>query len=546
MHSHRIARISRRAAAIALGLTLLSPQFAAAAEQDGTGSASALPTYSNYSLKPVELEVGISTAQLKKLRERGKAAERSGKPLPKPATPFQTERRPAAKPSKGDATMTFAEATEFMERDVRRRTAPMKSTVDAYQRQQQGARTSATTTAATADGSFTTMATGTTIGETPSQALYDACMTDAASSDGGRIYDRFTFCQRVPITADYWEKDAAGNPVDHLGTTTATLEIVAQGLEDQRSMRLFSQIKQGSVSYDWGWWDNIWTAPGVPLSLFGTCTPDQLDCGASRSPATLTWDNWNNNPSWAYWDISNSATAGYGRDKVLPSFWQVEYFTESDEFSTDEPGNSPVQVIRCDSATYITGPFGADRSHGCVFPGATPILTYSLSGTEAAVAQHILGAQTRPEYTYPRLPAAEDAERDKDIPGQAIGGQPVHYGLHRIHSTLNAEDYQKNRDHKDGACYGTGPYASQYTGLGLDPRPDTSTQQCDEYPFASTLEGAGSAEWDFSVQAVPITDNASAGGKLIAYYNADRILAWDASLPYPEGSNDRFWVEIVE
>ncbi|MET9778578.1 hypothetical protein ABZ023_30740 [Streptomyces sp. NPDC006367] len=75
---------------------------------------------------------------------------------------------------------------------------------------------------------------------------------------------------QVPITADYWEKDAADNPVDHLGTTKATLEVVAQGFEDQRTMRLFSQIKQGSVSYGWGWWDNIWTAPGVPLSLFGT------------------------------------------------------------------------------------------------------------------------------------------------------------------------------------------------------------------------------------------------------------------------------------
>ncbi|MBA2813838.1 hypothetical protein E0500_042665 [Streptomyces sp. KM273126] len=32
-----------------------------------------------------------------------------------------------------------------------------------------------------------------------------------------------------------------------------------------------------------------------------------------------------------------------------------------------------------------------------------------------------------------------------------------------------------------------------------------------------TLEGAGRDGWDFSAQAVPTTDNASAGGKLIAW-----------------------------
>ncbi|MBD0420253.1 hypothetical protein H0H10_14005 [Streptomyces sp. TRM S81-3] len=540
MHRHRIFRISRRAAALALGLALLGPQYAVADGPQREGTAGAAPLLAG-SLKPINLEVGISTEQLAKLRERGKAAERAGRPLPKADVPFQTESRPERQPAAGRADLTFTEAIEFIEQDAERRKTPMNSRVDSYLGQQRTARTTSST-----ESGFTAQATAATIGETPSQALYDSCMTAGAASEAGRVYDRFTFCQQVPITADYWEKDAAGNPVDHLGTTKATLEVIAQGFEDQRTMRLFSQIKQGSVSYDWGWWDNIWTAPGVPLSLFGTCAPDQLDCGASRSPATLTWDNWNNNPSWAYWDISNSAAAGYGRDKLMPSFWRVEFFTESDEFSTDAPGTSPVQVVRCDSAAYIVGPFGADRSHGCVFPGATPVLTYSLSGTEAAVAQHILGAQTHPEYTYPRLPAEEEAQRDKRIPGQAINGQPVHYGLHRIHSTLNATDYQANREHKDGACYSTGPQASTYAGLGLNPAPDTSTQQCDEYPFASTLEGAASPDWDFSVQAVPTPDNASAGGKLIAYYNADRILAWDASLPYPDGTNDRFWVEIVD
>ncbi|WP_194236281.1 hypothetical protein [Streptomyces acidicola] len=48
-----------------------------------------------------------------------------------------------------------------------------------------------------------------------------------------------------------------------------------------------------------------------------------------------------------------------------------------------------------------------------------------------------------------------------------------------------------------------------------------------------------------SPQTVPTAHNLSAGGTLISYYNADRVLAWDASLPEPNVTNDMFWVEIV-
>ncbi|MFZ4191588.1 hypothetical protein [Streptomyces pseudogriseolus] len=46
-------------------------------------------------------------------------------------------------------------------------------------------------------------------------------------------------------------------------------------------------------------------------------------------------------------------------------------------------------------------------------------------------------------------------------------------------------------------------------------------------PFASILEGARNASWDFSVKAAPAKDNRVAGGMLCEYYVDDRMLAWD-------------------
>ncbi|MBL3671629.1 hypothetical protein JL475_38365 [Streptomyces sp. M2CJ-2] len=98
-----------------------------------------------------------------------------------------------------------------------------------------------------------------------------------------------------------------------------------------------------------------------------------------------------------------------------------------------------------------------------------------------------------------------------------------------------------NEAEKDDACAKTGNYST--TGLPLALQP-TLGQDCDEFPFRSTLEGAASSKWDFSVRAVDTTQNQSAGGSLVAFYGSDRVLAWDLALPTPEATNDTFYVRI--
>jgi hypothetical protein len=67
-------------------------------------------------------------------------------------------------------------------------------------------------------------------------------------------------------------------------------------------------------------------------------------------------------------------------------------------------------------------------------------------------------------------------------------------------------------------------------------------EECDEYPFASTLEGAGNKDWDFSVKPVNKTQNKVAGGLLRKFVLDDRVIAWDDSLD--KDANDHYYVEI--
>ncbi|MDT9688862.1 choice-of-anchor P family protein [Streptomyces sp. P9(2023)] len=181
----------------------------------------------------------------------------------------------------------------------------------------------------------------------------------------------------------------------------------------------------------------------------------------------------------------------------------------------------------------------------CVFLEAIPRLTYNLDSKARAVAEHIQQAQNHPNDTYPLLvPTGTPPPRDKRIPGKYIAGDPYAPGLHRITPELHPES-KDNENHKDGACYLKGPYQDMYWDTGLPTPPLPPDEQCDEYPFRSTLEGAANDYWDFSGKAVPRRDNASAGGELLWYYLNDRILAYDFELPSPRDINDRFYVEIT-
>ncbi len=137
------------------------------------------------------------------------------------------------------------------------------------------------------------------------------------------------------------------------------------------------------------------------------------------------------------------------------------------------------------------------------------------------MAEHLYIAFNQPRSTYPLLaPPGQPWPRDKKIPGKYDPADQDAPGLHRITKKLHPDETKANKDR---------------TNPG---------EQCDEYPFASTLEGAGKASWDFSVKSVPAKDNRVAGGMPRECYVDDRMLAWDEGLDRPSETNDRFHMKI--
>ncbi|MEU7983358.1 NucA/NucB deoxyribonuclease domain-containing protein [Streptosporangium canum] len=61
-----------------------------------------------------------------------------------------------------------------------------------------------------------------------------------------------------------------------------------------------------------------------------------------------------------------------------------------------------------------------------------------------------------------------------------------------------------------------------------------SPDSCDEYPFASTVEGASNSTYDYSVELIPVKDNCSSGSRLGVWYQRHRIR-----------ERSPFWVDVI-
>jgi hypothetical protein len=221
----------------------------------------------------------------------------------------------------------------------------------------------------------------------------------------------------------------------------------------------------------------------------------------------------------------------WGRDEVGAHMAEIQVYTDTDKFQTDQPAILGKRLVRCDSARY----FSSARPESCVYIEDVSRVEYSTASDSPnlGVAQHIKDAFANPDSTYP-------SGTGKKFPGEYTGTL-ANQGLHRLTESIHKAKMDANTAHKDAACSSTGEYDT--TGLPVLLQP-TLGEDCDEYPFRSTLEGAASPDWDFSVRAVNSTQNQSAGGSLAGFYNTDRILAWDQDMPYPYDTNDQFYVQI--
>ncbi|WP_327040983.1 PKD domain-containing protein [Micromonospora ureilytica] len=387
----------------------------------------------------------------------------------------------------------------------------------------------------------TAAAPGNDLPTSPLEGDQNECLNAAgADSDYGRVHNRYLYCLKSDTNVHYWEVDNKGNPVEEVGTSKINFLVMAYGSKQSRSIRVFLKTIEDSAAYDWGPIDNITKAPKQHLVVDVRCINNVLDdtrCVLGGYAVSKTFGDWDDGPDWVSWDITSTKPTQSESDvdyKWLHE-WQITFQGGAeDEYKTIAPGHTASRSMRCDSAAYFNRP---KQPEACIFNDVIPHLEYSTQDKGpkptdgvAEVAVHIREAQDNPNATYPLV----SPPRDKRIPGKFTGSRndPP---LHRIPNT--DPKYKENGVHKNAACYGNGTERDNYIGLGLPTPPDTSYQDCDEYPFASTSEGAANTNWDFSVKAVNLSQNRRAGRRLGEYFSSDRILQYD---------RDAFYVNITD
>jgi hypothetical protein len=231
-----------------------------------------------------------------------------------------------------------------------------------------------------------------------------------------------------------------------------------------------------------------------------------------------------------YFDTSPSLGGGDGVHSDLDRvhYHEFDAVVQSESVLTTDTWQASVESFRCDKAPYIAR--GPNNYGGCIFDDMGAVMPYSISANNAdptknvrQVAEHIKWAQEKPHETV--------FGAGVKIPGGVASGKPLtRLYTDPAYDVLN--QYGQNRStarakcvEKFGPNYTQGPNGEQY--------------QCDEYPFASTFEGAYStvmypnSAWKYSVKPLNGKQNENAGRMLGNWMTDDHIL-----------HTDPFWVRI--
>jgi hypothetical protein len=191
---------------------------------------------------------------------------------------------------------------------------------------------------------------------------------------------------------------------------------------------------------------------------------------------------------------------------VAPPGWGSKPFTGGDIFMFPP---------RWDEAGYLP----ASTAGGAAVFSVLPTLKYSTaaSAPEREAALHIKKAYTTPHLTMPPLATKRLAGQTADEPLTRLYHDSTRRKANRVKSVYNCVKY----------------YGANYTDGG---------KECDEFPFASTYQGASGSDHDvlqdpknFSVMAIDGKSNQAGGNLLAQLYDLNRLI---------DGPDDGFLVKI--
>ncbi|WP_204054503.1 NucA/NucB deoxyribonuclease domain-containing protein, partial [Planomonospora parontospora] len=201
---------------------------------------------------------------------------------------------------------------------------------------------------------------------------------------------------------------------------------------------------------------------------------------------------------------------------ILPTIWYLDNPDATDRgriLTPKKKADSTERVTMafiCDSAAWITA-----YSGGCIVSNVRPVFVLNANEKKKnkyvvrETAAHIIKALYAPGTTNPNPGTAKRIPGKFDSANSGCGSSPGKPSgcLHRtrINSTIS-----NNRAVAIPMC------RTLWSGY-------RSPQSCDEFPFASTHEGAASTSNQYSVELIDVKDNCSSGSRLGVWYMRNRI-----------------------
>ncbi|MDQ8704866.1 DNRLRE domain-containing protein [Streptomyces sp. LHD-70] len=354
---------------------------------------------------------------------------------------------------------------------------------------------------------------------------------DDADNVAGYIKNRFSYCQET-LTVMPAIKCGLFPPGCYLqGEFIATNTLIGMGKIGGRDGSDYTRYAEFDLNVDVHWVGGDFKKTGAKMKASLPCEGEWNtgNPGADPNYACYSGIYEEREVSPTQWDVDGDTKFDlWSSTPKLPSVDVGEQiaegkFTPTFDFTLPGygqfiPSEGEEGQIRFDSAAYLTW-----GKVGSVFPDATPALRYDKSDTSrpgppaaytgvAAVAQHIDDARKNPGSTVPQ-------KADKKLPG----AEPLD-PLHRLVSSQDETRYDANRNVVTSLC-----------NSGAVPGGPAAGKDCDEYPFASTTEGAARYKYegdqykdDFSARYIDSSENQEAGSRLGAWYQNDRILHWES------------------
>ncbi|MFE9649372.1 hypothetical protein ACFYO0_35750 [Streptomyces sp. NPDC006365] len=328
------------------------------------------------------------------------------------------------------------------------------------------------------------------------QATPSTCESAPVDTDAGAALDHMTWCKITHVV--HISEECDENGCDELGWMKFRMTVLAEGGQgnnpEERNIVATVRLDQPEV------------IKGVPrmtdiLHLTGSCSdldPETPTCEVLGS-AHRTLAEWQFN-STAYINFI-SPDGGIGIDNI------AEY-----AFGFELKGNRKTEIVagdyfRCDSASYMR------YNYGCVFHVVEEVFDLTADSRTQESADLIWTAQNNSDKTFPV------SESTKKIPGSVNGIETL--------TRTAAENISPNRTKSQSQCRLF--FGEEYT---------RGERQCDEYPQASTNQGArkgGEGYTHFAVKPINGTHNRNAGTDLGDFYEDQRILR----------NQDPFYVKVV-